>query len=866
MSVTREFDLIINAGTSSPLVINANQNDSGETWLFNLYQEDGTKVTPLAGQIVGLKTDGHAIVNAGTVNGSGQVVITETAQITACPGSNIFELVFDSVHGTANFILLVEKSPVDDDADFSESDISAINQAIAMAIDSATVQAVQNGLAAETAARTSADNLLQTEIDQIIAPSGEAPSAAEVTNARIGADGTVYDTLGNAIRGQVTDLKSALTQNIEDTAEIEKTYFEEEIVDISSYLEESTFYRINNGVFEKITGMTDYTSAVIPCNVGDIFFITSVVGRASVLWMAYFCDSNKNLISAIGQGNDSTIVRHDNETVIIPPGCEYLIITSAERTSPFVYKPDFNSPLSNHVLRNDENLYSKKALDLTSYEVAGKFFRKDSYTPYAGGNYNSILMPCVGLNVFYVTEKVGATSNLALAVFYNERNAVVGYYKVGSDSGTTSYTDEKVVIPIGCTQVAFTNSGDAFPIVKTLDYTENKFDDAISGLADDIEEITEDIHEHSYRIGFVEKTIFEMNDIDVSSYTESNACYRIFNGVFEKITLPPYVSVVYPCNPGEQYFVSMRLGGSSALWMAYFCDSNKNLISAINQGSDSAGVTYNYEPVEIPDGCSYLIVTSSGSAPVIATVDYDETTIDSKVNACIPSAEIEYLDCFNGAARDSMMGTYSKLTAGNLKWTVLGDSITDTHDGHAHAGGGASDAAHGYAKIVARWLQTKFGNSLTFVNNGTGGITVGNSIPKVAEYLEGQGFDLVVVALGTNDWNVQTNLTTFESDCNDLFDEIESRTSAEIAVIGLGYFATWKPEKAIREDKYNDVLYKVSKERGYRFVSPYFEMRNAILNGGYTFADITYAPDPVHPNDAGHRIWADAAYRLFDIL
>ena len=209
--ITREFNLVINAGTSSPLIINANQNDSGESWIFNLFQEDGTKVIPAAGEIVGLKADGHAIVNAGTVNESGQVVITETEQMTAAPGANLYEIVFDSVHGTANFILYVEKSPVDDDADFSESDISAINQAIAMAIDSATVQALQNKVNTETSERKAADNLLQTEIDQIIAPSGEAPSAAEVENARIGADGTVYDTLGNAIRGQVSDLNHALS-------------------------------------------------------------------------------------------------------------------------------------------------------------------------------------------------------------------------------------------------------------------------------------------------------------------------------------------------------------------------------------------------------------------------------------------------------------------------------------------------------------------------------------------------------------------------------------------------------------------------------------------------------------------------------
>ena len=70
----------------------------------------------------------------------------------------------------------------------------------------------------EAATRASADSNLQTQINQIIAPSGEAPSAAEVQNARIGADGVTYDTLGNAIRGQVTDLKSALGSLLDNSS------------------------------------------------------------------------------------------------------------------------------------------------------------------------------------------------------------------------------------------------------------------------------------------------------------------------------------------------------------------------------------------------------------------------------------------------------------------------------------------------------------------------------------------------------------------------------------------------------------------------------------------------------------------------
>lgn len=52
-------------------------------------------------------------------------------------------------------------------------------------------------------ALTAKDTLLETRIDEIIAPTGEAPNPAEVTDARIGYDATVYPSLGGAVRGQV---------------------------------------------------------------------------------------------------------------------------------------------------------------------------------------------------------------------------------------------------------------------------------------------------------------------------------------------------------------------------------------------------------------------------------------------------------------------------------------------------------------------------------------------------------------------------------------------------------------------------------------------------------------------------------------
>lgn len=52
---------------------------------------------------------------------------------------------------------------------------------------------------------------LNSRIDNIIA--GPAPSAEEIVDARLGADGVTYSSLGDAIRGQVTDLNTSVRYN-----------------------------------------------------------------------------------------------------------------------------------------------------------------------------------------------------------------------------------------------------------------------------------------------------------------------------------------------------------------------------------------------------------------------------------------------------------------------------------------------------------------------------------------------------------------------------------------------------------------------------------------------------------------------------
>lgn len=165
--LTRTFDIELVAGATAQLVINVNQYDHSEQWLFNCYM-NGVLYKPNKSAIVGLKADKKGIINSGTVNDDGQVVIQETQQMTAAVGDGEFELQLDGeVHGTANFIVRVERNPADD-ADYSESDISMIETAI---------EKIQNVEEQVEEAKTAAASAI-TSAETATTKAGEAKASA----------------------------------------------------------------------------------------------------------------------------------------------------------------------------------------------------------------------------------------------------------------------------------------------------------------------------------------------------------------------------------------------------------------------------------------------------------------------------------------------------------------------------------------------------------------------------------------------------------------------------------------------------------------------------------------------------------------
>ena len=233
-------------------VVYINQGDAGYDKEFLVYNDDSPYNVPsgVSATIRGKKADGYGVTEAATLTtGSNLVTVTITEQMVAAAGENLYELVFVDTDGlriaTINMVWAVKADALGD-AVISNSDLNYVNEALdkiqnaeAMknqldtntnriaeevaartSADEAETAAriaadttLQNNIAAEASARFAQDNVLQAEINQLVSPSGSAPSAAEVENARVGADGVTYSTLGDAIRSQDADLKTQILES-----------------------------------------------------------------------------------------------------------------------------------------------------------------------------------------------------------------------------------------------------------------------------------------------------------------------------------------------------------------------------------------------------------------------------------------------------------------------------------------------------------------------------------------------------------------------------------------------------------------------------------------------------------------------------
>lgn len=180
-----------------PQTLRLSQYDSDFEIIFELTNFDGTWIldTNTTAEVQGTKTDGHGYsADAVFDDQLKTVTIAGDVQMTAAAGRNVFEVVLfhdgDRL-GSKNFILDVERAALDAETTASDSKIKNFTEMVEAAEDAA-----ETATAAAEAAEEAATGLPAVK--------------AEVENIRIGVDGTTYASAGDAVRGQISDVKADL--------------------------------------------------------------------------------------------------------------------------------------------------------------------------------------------------------------------------------------------------------------------------------------------------------------------------------------------------------------------------------------------------------------------------------------------------------------------------------------------------------------------------------------------------------------------------------------------------------------------------------------------------------------------------------
>lgn len=191
-----------------------------------------------------------------------------------------------------------------------------------------------------------------------------------------------------------------------------------------------------------------------------------------------------------------------------------------------------------------------------------------------------------------------------------------------------------------------------------------------------------------------------------------------------------------------------------------------------------------------------------------------------------------------------------------------GDSITDAgRDRQAFASLGS-----GYASLIAAWLAAKYPDlRVEFLNRGIGGNRACDLQARWAKDCIDLRPEWLSIMVGVNDtWrrfdsNIISDIPEFEACYRRLLDRVKSETSARVIIMEPFLLPIRSDYDAFREDLDPRIqaVRHVARDYGAIYVP-----LDGIFAAACTQREPAFwAPDAVHPSDAGHALIAQAWIR-----
>lgn len=461
--------LNIQPGVQAPTVVHLSTADYGNIIEFYLY--DGSAVFDPDGCVVsvhGVRRDGAGFgpYPVATEENSNHVTFPVRSEMTSVSGPVVAELTIakdSAVVGTANFGMIIEEAAFPNGPTY-ENSVSVYQQIL---------NYVQSSVSAEASARQTADSALQTQIDNIIAPSGEAPSAAEVENARIGADGTTYTTLGNAIRGQVTWLQDSIeeqTGELWDTIDYCRSWGGVNYLSLEGSVANKSIN--SSGEIVDAPSNAASTENYLPISASTACIISSDGTETTALVVAFY-NANKEFISRVTNVSRFTT----------PANTAYIRVTSKSTgwdsdkmqinagTEVLPYAPyyDLNTnhmgidmdDLSDDMASISDSLSVTKIMPIPVEFGVGFASQTGIINQATGFRYKKFKVEN-HRKPYYYSGKMLGSAGFPMAVFYDANGQYLSNNGVLSTSTATQYNNYEVFAPEDAKYVTFSAANDFF--------------------------------------------------------------------------------------------------------------------------------------------------------------------------------------------------------------------------------------------------------------------------------------------------------------------------------------------------------------------------------------------------------------------
>ena len=176
---------------------------------------------------------------------------------------------------------------------------------------------------------------------------------------------------------------------------------------------------------------------------------------------------------------------------------------------------------------------------------------------------------------------------------------------------------------------------------------------------------------------------------------------------------------------------------------------------------------------------------------------------------------------------------------GGLVYVALGDS--------AAQGIGASRPERGYVGLLAERLRAATGRPVQVVNLSASGARIDDLLREQLPRLAGLDADVVTVAIGGNDVRAYDR-QAFEEQV----DRLVAALPAGTFVADVPYYMHGRWER--RAQQAADAVTERARAAGLVPVP----LHEALRDEGWSAMLDQFAADWFHPNDRGHRVWADA--------